>query len=247
MTLEVDLNADLGEGAGGDAELLRIVSSASIACGGHAGDEACMRESLAAARAHGVSVGAHPSFVDREHFGRREMAWAPDELRLQLIEQMQRFARLAREAGLEPRHVKPHGALYNMAACDPALAEVVISAIVSVSSEWRVFAPARSALAKEAERNGLRVVSEFFADRNYLPGGALVPRVHPEALIHSTLVAAERVLRALREEHVRALDGTEVPMRVESICVHGDSPGAVEFARELRERLEAAGVRIAAV
>jgi UPF0271 protein len=247
VSLRVDLNADLGEGAGRDEELLPLVSSASIACGGHAGDEASMRQCLAAARLHGIAVGAHPSFLDRAHFGRREMAWTPDELRAQLLEQMRLFARLAREAGLQPRHVKPHGALYNMAARDPALAEVIASAVAAVDGGMRVFAPPNSALAAAAERGGLKVVREFFADRNYLPTGELVPRSHPEALVHDASAAVARVLRALHEGTVRALDGTVVPLKVETICVHGDSPGAVEFARELRSRLAAAGVQIAAV
>jgi UPF0271 protein len=247
MSLRVDLNADLGEGAGGDAELLPLVSSASIACGGHAGDAETMRACLAAARAHGVAVGAHPSFVDREHFGRREMPWRADELRAQLIEQMQLFAKLASEAGLQPRHVKPHGALYNMAARDPALAEVIASAVAEVSAALRIFAPPNSALAAAAARCGLTVVREFFADRNYLASGELVPRVRPEALIHDASTAAARVRRALQEKSVRALDGSDVPMEVETICVHGDSPGAVAFARELRARLETAGVQIDAI
>jgi UPF0271 protein len=246
MSLRVDLNADLGEGAGRDEELLPLVSSASIACGGHAGDEASMRACLAAARAHGVAVGAHPSFVDREHFGRRELAWQSEVLRGQIIEQMEFFARVAREAGLEPRHVKPHGALYNMAARDTALAEVIVSAVAAVDARLRVLAPPNSALAAAAERCGLTVMREFFADRNYLASGALVPRSHPEAMVHDAAVSADRVLRALRDERVQALDGTEVPMRVETICVHGDSTGAVELARELRKELQAEGVQIAA-
>lgn len=247
MTLQVDLNADLGEGAGTDAKLLQIVSSASIACGGHAGDAASMRECLAAAREHGVSVGPHPSFVDREHFGRREIACTANELRAQLLEQMQRFAHLAAEAGLQPRHVKPHGALYNMAARDPALANVFAAAVAELDLGWRVFAPPKSALVLAAQNHGLKVVREFFADRNYLPTGELVPRSHPDALVHGSSEAAARVLRALREGHVRAVDGRDIPMQVETICVHGDSPGAVDFARELRSQLGAAGVRIAAV
>ncbi len=247
MRLSVDLNADLGEGAGGDAELLPLITSASIACGGHAGDEASMRECLAAARVHRVAVGAHPSFVDREHFGRREMAWNPEELRGQLIEQMQHFAQLAKEAGLEPRHVKPHGALYNMASRDAALAEVIAATVAAGNPALRIFAPPNSALAAAAERRGLTVVREFFADRNYLMTGELVPRTHPEALIHDAAAATARVLRVLREGCVRALDGTDVPMKAETICIHGDSPGAVEFARALRRRLTAAGVEIAAI
>jgi UPF0271 protein len=247
MSLRVDLNADLGEGAGGDAELLPLVSSASIACGGHAGDAASMSQCLAAACVHGVAVGGHPSFVDRKHFGRREMAWTADELREGLIEQLRLFARMAKQAGLEPRHVKPHGALYNMAARNRALAEVVASAVVVVNPTLRLFAPPNSALGAVAERRGLKAVYEFFADRNYLATGELVPRSHPEALMHDASAATARVLRAMKVGSLRALDGTEIPMQVETICLHGDSPGAVEFARELRRRLEAAGVRIVAV
>ena len=246
MKTSVDLNADLGEGAASESELLRLVSSANIACGFHAGDPASMTRSIRAAHEAGVAVGAHPSLADRENFGRRELPVASEEVFALVTYQVGAFRAIANSLGAEPRHVKPHGALYNMAARDPSLAGAVVRAIAAVDRSLLLFAPGGSALARAGEELGLRVAREVFADRNYLPDGSLVPRTRPDALLHDVAEAGVRVLRMLREGVVRAVDGRDIPIAADTICVHGDTPESVAFARQLRESLAAAGVAVAA-
>src|SRR5947208_6855349 len=245
MSLVVDLNADLGEGAGHDDELLALVTSANIACGFHAGDAETMRRSIEAARDRKVAVGAHPSLFDRENFGRKELPVKPDEVFDAIVYQLGVFQAIAEAAKVCPNHVKPHGALYNMAVRDPTLAGAIARAIASADAKLILFAPQRSALARAGEANGLQIAHEVFADRNYLRDGSLVPRSRPDALLHDPIEAASRVMRMLREGVVRAVDGSDVPIEVETICVHGDTPEAVGFVRELRRRLESEGVMIA--
>jgi 5-oxoprolinase (ATP-hydrolysing) subunit A len=246
MTLQVDLNADLGEGAGHDEELLALVTSANIACGFHAGDANTMRKSIEAAHHHGVAVGAHPSLFDRENFGRKELPVASDKVFDAVTYQLGVFQAIAEAAGVRPNHVKPHGALYNMAARDAGLAEAVARAIAVIDPTLILFAPGKSALASAGEANRLRIASEVFADRNYLSDGALVPRSRSDALLHDPQEAAERVLRMLREGKVRSVEGGDVDVLAATICVHGDTPGAVDFARVLRSQLEKERVTIRA-
>ena len=246
MNLTVDLNADLGEGAGDDDSLLQLVTSANIATGFHAGDADSMRAAILSAKTHHVAVGAHPSFFDRENFGRKELPVSPEEIFDGVVYQLGALQAIAQAAGAELRHVKPHGALYNMAAREAKTAEAIARAIIHVDSDLFLFAPANSALERGGQLQGLQVVREVFADRNYLPNGALVPRTNPHALLHDPEDAANRVVRMLREQKVRAIDGTDVPVIAETICVHGDTPGAVDFARALRARLETEGVQIRA-
>lgn len=246
MNLSVDLNADLGEGAGYDDELLTLVSSANIACGLHAGSAAMMQSAVRAAAARGVAVGAHPSFDDRENFGRRELQLAPEEVQALVVYQLGAFAAIAHSLGVKPRQMKPHGALYNMAARDEGLASAIVRAIIAVDRELILFAPGASVLSRVAETRGVRIAREVFADRSYLPDGALVPRGHPDALLRDPAAAAERVFRMLRENKVRAIDGTDVPVYVDTICLHGDTPGAVDFARELRRALQQMGIAVRA-
>jgi UPF0271 protein len=246
MKLSVDLNADLGEGSGHDAELFELISSANIATGFHAGDPASIFDSLCAARKRGVAVGAHPSFADRENFGRKEIAVPVPDLLAQLVYQIGAFQSLALAAGVRPNHVKPHGALYNMAVRDEKMAEAIAHAIVAVDPSLILFAPANSEMEQAGKKAGLQVAREIFADRNYLNDGWLVPRTRPDALLHDPKQAAERVLRMLREGKVRSVEDRDIEVRGETICVHGDTPGAVEFARELRVQLEREGVRISA-
>jgi 5-oxoprolinase (ATP-hydrolysing) subunit A len=244
--MTIDLNADLGEGAGSDGELLELVSSANISCGAHAGDAEMIAETLAAAKRLGVSVGAHPSYPDRANFGRVAMVMAAEEIRAFSEEQLATFSRWASVAGVLVRHVKPHGALYNVAARDRVVAGAIVAAVLARDGGLRLYAPAGSALEKAGAEAALQVVAEFFADRNYLADGSLVPRTEAEAMIHDVHVAAERVLRVLERGSVTSVEGVEVPMRIGTICLHGDAPEAVAAARVLRERLERAGVRIAA-
>ena len=246
MISTVDLNADLGEGVGFDTELLELVSSASIACGFHAGDAGTMREAIAAAMKSGVAVGAHPSLYDREHFGRKEWPVTPDQVFDLVVYQLGVFQAVAEGVGARPNHVKPHGALYNMAARDPTLAQAVVRGVVSIDRSLLLFAPGDSALARAAAAQSLKVAPEVFADRNYLGDGRLVSRTRPDALLHDPNEAATRVLRMLREGKVRSVDGTDVNVRAETVCVHGDTAEAVEFARALRSTLEKEGVKISA-
>jgi UPF0271 protein len=245
MKLRVDINADLGEGAATEAELLRLVSSANIACGFHAGDPLSIRTSIVAAREAGVAVGAHPSFADRENFGRKEISARPGEIFALIIYQLGAFQAIAGSLGVRTQHVKPHGALYNMAARDKALADEIVRTVVTVDQSLILYAPAGSALAEAANAAGLRVAREVFADRNYRADGSLVPRSEPNALLHDANSAAERVLRMLRERRVLAVDGTDIAIEADTICVHGDTPEAVAFARELRSELARAGIAIA--
>lgn len=242
MNLSLDLNADLGEGAAHDAELLSLVTSASIACGFHAGNAAMMRATIFAAHAAGVAVGAHPGFDDRENFGRTEMSLPPEKIFEIVAYQIGAFAALAACVGVRPQHVKPHGALYNIAARDEAVADAIARAVAAFDPSLIVFALADSVLSRAAENRELRVAHEVFADRNYLPDGSLVPRARDDALLHDPVEAAERVLRMLSDGKVRAVDGTDIAVRADTVCIHGDTPEAVDFARELRLRLSRAGI-----
>ncbi len=246
MKLSVDINADLGEGSGHDDELFELISSANIATGFHAGDSDTMHAAVSAAKQHGVAVGAHPSLFDRENFGRKELKVSNQEVFDAVGYQLGIFQAIASALGVEPNHVKPHGALYNMAVRDQKLADAIARAIKSVDPKLILFAPDKSELARAGEAHGLQIAREVFADRNYLNDGWLVPRTRPDALLHDPEEAAQRVLRMLREGKVRSVEGRDVDVRGETICVHGDTPGAVEFARELRTQLEREGVRISA-
>jgi len=246
MKLSVDLNADLGEGSGHDAELFELISSANIATGFHAGDSDTMHAAISAAMQHGVAVGAHPSFFDRENFGRKELKVPNEEVFDAVAYQLGIFQAIASALGVRPNHVKTHGALYNMAVRDEKLADAIARGIESVDPKLILFAPDNTELARAGETHGVQIAREIFADRNYLNDGWLVPRTRPDALLRDPKEAAERVLRMLREGKVRSVEGRDVDVRGETICVHGDTPGAVEFARELRTQLEREGVGISA-
>lgn len=240
----IDLNCDLGEGSGHDAELMPLITSANIACGAHAGDAATMRATVALARTHGVAIGAHPGFADREHFGRRELALTAAELRELVSGQI---AALRAIAGDEVRHVKPHGALYNLAARDAAVARVVAEAVKEAGADLVLFALAGSELARAGRTAGLRVAEEVFADRTYQADGSLTPRARADALVTDESVAVAQVLRMVREGMVRATDGTDVAIRADTVCLHGDGAHAVAFAWRLNGELRAAGIGLARV
>ena len=242
MSFCIDLNADIGEGCSTDAELLPLVTSASIACGFHAGNPATMLATLAAAKRAGVAVGAHPGFEDRENFGRREITVSDDEVFALVAYQVGAFAALARAHDVHPQHVKPHGALYNMAARDRTLAGSIVRAIAATDPTLIVFALSGSELACVAESHGLCVAHEVFADRHYLADGSLVPRSRPDALLNDPVEAAERVVRMVSDGLIRAIDGAELRLRADTVCVHGDTPDAFEFARQIRSHLASAGV-----
>jgi len=246
MNLVIDLNADLGEGAGHDEELLALITSANIACGFHAGDANTIRRSIEAARDRGVAVGAHPSLFDRENFGRKELPVTPEQVFDAVVYQLGVFQAIGEAAGLRPNHVKPHGALYNMAVRDETIADAIARAVAKLDSSLILFAPNNSALARAGMGNGLSIAREVFADRNYLSNGWLVPRSRSDALLHDAGDAATRALRMVCESKVKSVDGVDVDVRAETICLHGDKPEAVEFASALRTRLETEGVTIRA-
>lgn len=241
MQQTIDLNCDLGEGAGRDAELMPLITSANIACGAHAGDEATMRATIALAQRHGVAIGAHPSFDDREHFGRREIVLPPQEIFAFVRRQVEALRAMG-----PVRHVKPHGALYNMAARDEAVADAVAKAVQETDPALKLVTLPGSALERAGRARKLSVLAEVFSDRTYQRDGTLTPRSRPGALIHDEAAAVAQVLRMLREGVVRATDGTDVSIRADTVCVHGDGPHAVEFARRLNAELRQAGIALRA-
>ncbi|WP_374421131.1 5-oxoprolinase subunit PxpA [Chromobacterium sp.] len=245
--MQIDLNADIGEGCGDDAAIMDYVSSVNIACGWHAGDAETMWLALQAAARRGVAAGAHPGFPDRENFGRRPLARAPERVYQDMLYQLGALAGLARAAGVALRHVKPHGALYNQAARDPALAEAIARAVKDFDPGLRLFGLAGGASIVAARRHGLRVVEEVFADRGYLSDGSLAPRGEAGAVIRDAAAALEQTLDMVLRGQVRAVSGEYLPIRADSVCLHGDGAQALAFARGLREGLEREGVTVAAL
>ena len=246
--MRVDLNSDLGEhyGAwrmGDDETMLGIVTSANVACGFHAGDPRSVLETMRAAAAHGVTVGAHVAYPDLAGFGRRELNVSDDELEADVIYQIGAVQALASVAGTRIRYVKPHGALYNTIARDERQAAAVLRAMRALDPELPLVCLAASPLVDQAEDAGVRAVPEAFADRAYEPSGALVSRREPGSVLHDPDEVADRMVRLVRDGLVTARDGSEVRLHAESICVHGDSEGAVQMAAAVRHRLSAAGVR----
>jgi UPF0271 protein len=243
----IDLNSDLGEGAGSDAELMPLISSANIACGAHAGDESTMRETVALARRYGVAVGAHPGYPDRENFGRVPVAMTHDELSDEVARQIRALRRV--DAGLRITHVKAHGALYNQAERDASVARAIIAGVKQVfatAADVALYAPPVSALVDAALAAGLRVVREGFVDRAYESDGTLRSRKLEGALHIDPHVAAKQALSFVREGGVRAHDGSFLTLAVDTLCLHGDTPGARAIAAAVRAALAGAGVGVRA-
>jgi 5-oxoprolinase (ATP-hydrolysing) subunit A len=245
----VDLNADVGEGEDPtaiDSALMRFITSANIACGVHAGDAEVMIATVALAARNHVALGAHPSLDDREHFGRRELPVTPDAVRTLVTDQVTRLADIARQHGARLRHVKPHGALYNMAARDPQIAAAVTEAVARVDGSLILVGLSGSQLIVAGDAAGLKTASEGFADRGYLSDGSLAPRSGTGGVLHNADTVAERAVAMVLHQRVVAIDGAIVPAKVDTICIHGDTPGAATLARRVREALEAAGVHVSA-
>ena len=246
----IDLNSDLGESfgrwtLGSDAELMKAITSANVACGYHAGDPGVMRQTVKLAREAGVAVGAHPGLPDLAGFGRRNMAVTADEVEDMVLYQVGALAAIAAAEGVRLQHVKPHGALYNMAAKDRALADAIARAIRSLDVALVLFALPGTALEKAGLAAGLRVAREGFADRAYDVDGSLTPRTRPGAVIHTPEEVIGRAVRMARDGVVRATNGSDIPMRVDTICTHGDTPASHELTRQLRAALEADGIVVA--
>jgi UPF0271 protein len=248
----IDLNCDMGEsfGAwrmGADEEVMPSITSANVACGFHGGDPSVMRRTVRLAKAAGVGVGAHPGFPDLVGFGRREMRVSPNEVEDGLLYQIGALAAVAHAEGVRIRHVKAHGALYNMAVRDTALADAIARATAAFDPTLIMFALPSTALYEAGRAAGLRVAAEGFADRAYEPDGTLTPRTISGAVIHEPTAVVARARRIVTDGVVLTRDGREVALRVDTLCVHGDTPGAADLTRRLRAALTDAGVDVRAV
>ena len=247
MASKIDLNCDMGESFGMykmglDEEVIKHISSANVACGFHAGDPMWMRRTVRLAEEHGVAVGAHPSFPDLVGFGRRNVSVTPEEAKADLIYQIGALSAFTHTKSLQ--HVKPHGAMYNQAVNDEALARAICEAVLEVDPSMILVALAGSRWVSIAEEMGLRVAREIFADRALNPDGTLVPRSSPGAVIEDVDEVAERSLKMVTQGRATTIAGDEIEVQADSLCIHGDTPGAVEMAATLRTELEAAGIDI---
>lgn len=249
MNLSIDLNADLGEGygpwaMGDDAEMLSLVTSANIACGAHASDPETMYRTLKLAAERGVVVGAHPGYADREGFGRRIIPMSPDEVGRMVAAQIGALQGVAAVAGTTVRYVKPHGALGNLAADRRDIADAIVAATRAVSPDLAVLAISGTELELAARAAGSSAIPEIFADRAYLPTGRLVPRSHPDAVLHDPETAVRRLLEFLKSGKMPVQGAEAIPLAAHSICVHGDTPSAVAMARHIRARFAAEGIAL---
>jgi UPF0271 protein len=242
----IDFNCDLGEGCGDDAAIIPHLTSASIACGGHAGDLDTMRATLRLCAAHGVAAGAHPGYADRAAFGRRELDLAPEAVHDLVASQLARIADAAGAEGVPLVHVKPHGALYNRAGRDAVAAEAIVAAIRAHDPSLALYALSGSELARAGEAAGLRVAHEVFAERGYAPDGRLLPRDRPGAVLESLDDSVAQALALARDGRLVLPDGQVLALRADTLCLHGDRDDAAGFARALRAALEAAGVDVRA-
>ena len=246
---KIDLNCDMGEsfGAwkmGNDAEIMNYVSSINVACGFHAGDASTIRETVQLASQNGVAIGAHPSFPDLQGFGRRTMSLSVQEIFDLTLYQVAAVDGICRAFGITLNHVKPHGALYNLAATDSKVAAAICAAVKQFNPDLVFYGLAGSCLISEGRRVGLKTASEVFADRTYQPDGTLTPRSKPNALIETTDDSLKQVLQMIFEKTVTAANGERVPLSAETVCIHGDGAQAVAFARAINERLRQEGIRI---
>lgn len=247
--MRADLNSDIGESFGRytlgmDERIIPLVSSVNAACGFHAADPCVMEETVERAVTAGAAVGAHPGFPDLMGFGRRNMQLSPTEARAYVLYQLGALDAFLRARGQRMQHVKPHGALYNMAAKDPVLARAICEAVLAFDRELIVLALSGGALYRTAKELGLRTASEVFADRAYEADGTLVARSRPGAMITDEALAIDRVVRMVTEQRVTAIDGQDIPIRADSICVHGDGEKALLFVEKIRAALERSGVKI---
>ena len=247
--MRIDLNADVGESFGAyaighDAGLMKAITSANVAAGLHAGDASVLRSTIRLAKTHGVAVGAHPGFPDLAGFGRREMKVSPREAEDLVLYQIAAVAGVAAAEGVGLQHVKPHGALFNMAMRDPVLAGAIARAVAAFSRELILFGLPDSELQNAGRAEGLRVVAEAFADRAYEADGSLVSRTKPGSVVHEPAAVVARAVQMAKDGTVVAIDGTILKFRPDTICVHSDTPGADDLAARLRSALEAAGVSV---
>ncbi|SDI36799.1 LamB/YcsF family protein [Alteribacillus bidgolensis] len=252
MSLKVDLNSDLGESFGAykigeDEKVLELITSANIACGYHAGDHNVMAKTVAIAKKSGTAIGAHPGFPDLAGFGRRKMQLDAEEIHKLVIYQVGALYGFCRAEEISMQHVKPHGALFNMASSDFEMAQAIAEAVYDIDPGLILFGLSESELIKAGEKIGLKTANEVFADRTYQPDGTLTPRSFPDAVIHNAEEASENVLQMIKNHQIRAVDGTVLNKKVDTICVHGDNPESLLFVQQLRSVLEDNKIIIEAV
>lgn len=240
----IDINVDVGEGINNESQLMPYISSCNIACGGHAGDKNTMRTVVRLAKKYGVKIGAHPSFPDRENFGRKPMDISCADLHASVQNQIKDLTSIVIEEYGELSHVKLHGALYNLAAVNPKTAQVIVAVMKSILLPVKLYVPYNSVIAVEAIKNNIPVIFEAFADRNYNDDGTLVPRRIKNALIHDSDVMFEHVYNMILNQKVKTINGKEITILADTFCVHGDNPNAVRLIVDLRMRLEKAGIKV---
>ena len=250
--MRIDINSDMGESFGAytighDAGLMRSITSANVAAGFHAGDPSVLRETIRLAKTHGVAVGAHPGFPDLVGFGRRELSVTPREAEDLVLYQIAAVAGVASAEGVRLQHVKPHGALFNMAVQNAELAGAIARAVAAFDPSLILFGLPGSEILKAGTAAGLRVAAEAFADRAYEADGTLASRKKPGSVIHDAAIVVTRAVRMVQDRTVVAMDGTIVPLEADTICVHGDTPGSDELAAKVRAGLEAAGILVKAI
>ncbi len=236
--VKIDINCDMGEGMNNDALIMPYISSANIACGKHAGNRETMRETVLLAKKHGVKVGAHPSFDDKENFGRTEMKIPLSDLYEIVIQQIEEIELICSFSGWKMHHVKPHGALYNMAAKNKRMATVIAMAVKTVRPDLILYGLSGSYLISEAQAYGLKTASEVFADRTYQDDGSLTPRTESNALIESEEQSIQQVLKVIEHGTVTSVSGTEIKLQADTICIHGDGVHALSFAKNIYETLK---------
>lgn len=250
--LTVDLNSDLGESFGAykigmDDEILKYISSANIACGWHGGDPMVMDKTVDLAKKNSVGIGAHPGFFDLMGFGRRNMAATPEEIKNYIKYQLGALTAFAQSKGEKVQHLKAHGAMYNMAAKDEKIADAIAEAIYEVDKDIILMGLANSEMIKSGKKLGLKTANEVFADRAYNPDGTLVPRSMEGAVIHDADLAISRTIKMVKTGRVNTINGEEISIKADSICVHGDNPEALNFVKKIREELEKEGIEITSI
>lgn len=236
--MQCDINCDMGEGIGNDELIMPYITSANIACGYHAGDEQTMLQTILLAKKYNVKVGAHPSFFDRENFGRTEIETTADEIYELVSKQVIALKNIAEQNNTALHHVKPHGALYNMAARDKSLSACIAGAVYQIDKNLVLYGLVNSCLISEAKAVGLRTANEAFADRTYEDDGSLTPRSHPDALIENIEEAVQQVTMMVKHQKVKTVSGKEIPIIADTICIHGDGKNAIELAKAIHKELK---------
>lgn len=235
--MKLDLNSDIGEGFAYDAEIIKLVDSVNIACGGHAGNIALMNETVQLAKQAGIHIGAHPGYPDKEHFGRVDMDMSPDEIYDEVSRQIKTLKQICDKHNAKLHHVKPHGQLYNKAAKDKATAQAITSAIKDIDKNLIIVVLANSQFVDVVKSENMQVWQEFFVDRNYQASGELVPRSNPNAVIHNEEVAINRLIQLAETGEIPSVDGQTIQIAADTVCVHGDTPEALQYVKKIREKL----------